>query len=270
MALSEHDLYFEGIKVHCWEGGTGFPIVMLHGSGPGASTLGNWRHVMDPLAERYHVLAADLVGFGLSGRKPAEPYFDLDLWVRQGQFLIDRFPDQPVGLVAHSLSAYFAFRLALANVRVTKLLLTGAVGRPFRMGAVGEAVWTFPETREQLRATMEAIIADHSMITEDFLDNRMAVLSDAPYREYFSKMFAGDKQKFLDATVIPEEELAQLKCEVTLVHGKEDQATPFEETAVALCRAIRQANLYAIARCGHGPALEQPDRFMSAAKFLFG
>src|SRR5438105_15804032 len=69
MALHESDIPFEGTTIHCWEGGSGFPILMLHGSGAGASTPGNWRRVIDPLSTKYRVLAADLIGFGLSGRK---------------------------------------------------------------------------------------------------------------------------------------------------------------------------------------------------------
>ena len=36
MALTERDIAVEGHRVHVWEGGEGFPILMLHGSGPGA------------------------------------------------------------------------------------------------------------------------------------------------------------------------------------------------------------------------------------------
>ena len=54
---------------------------MLHGSGPGAGTIGNWRLVLEPLAARYRITATDLIGFGASGRKTEEPYFDLPLWL---------------------------------------------------------------------------------------------------------------------------------------------------------------------------------------------
>ena len=83
MTLTETDTSFDGTGVHAWEGGSGFPILMIHGSGPGASTLGNWRLVLEPLAARYHVVAVDLIGFGLSGRKKLAPFFDFDLWYRQ-------------------------------------------------------------------------------------------------------------------------------------------------------------------------------------------
>ena len=70
---SKHGFNFEGVPVaYIRGGGKGFPILMIHGSGPGASTQGNWRLVLDPLADRYQIYAMDLIGFGESGlgRRP--------------------------------------------------------------------------------------------------------------------------------------------------------------------------------------------------------
>ena len=85
MTIREFDIKVDGIKVRCYEGGKGYPILLLHGSGPGASSLGNFTQTMPALARRHHILAMDLIGFGRSGRKPREPYFDMKLWVKQGQ-----------------------------------------------------------------------------------------------------------------------------------------------------------------------------------------
>ena len=69
----------EGHNVHYWEGGSGFPILMLHGVGPGTSIMGNFEPVLTPLTNRYHVFASDLIGFGQSDRKMHQPYFDVSL-----------------------------------------------------------------------------------------------------------------------------------------------------------------------------------------------
>ena len=131
MAYTERQFNFEGIPVHYREGGRGFPILMIHGSGPGASTLGNWRLVLDPLAERFHIHAMDLVGFGLSGRKPAPPYFDLDLWLRQCKAMIGQIPGDRVGVIGHSLSGSLALKLAASEPRVAKVMTTGTMGATF-------------------------------------------------------------------------------------------------------------------------------------------
>src|ERR1700730_18263135 len=170
MPLQEYEIQFESITVHYWQGGQGFPLLMLHGSGPGASTLGNWRLVLARLVERHHVLAVDLIGFGKSGRKSSEPYFDLDLWLRQAPHMLRLLPGESVGMIAHSLSAVLALKLAGAERRVRKVLTTGAMGGAFKLNCYLDWTWSSPAGREELRRTTEALVYEKSLITEAFLD----------------------------------------------------------------------------------------------------
>ena len=91
--LESKTVKVEGIDVHYWAGGTGFPLLMLHGVGPGTSIQGNFGPVLEPLAARCRIVAVDLIGFGASGRKPNPPYFDLDLWLRQSEAMLALLPD---------------------------------------------------------------------------------------------------------------------------------------------------------------------------------
>lgn len=270
MALSEGDTSFDGINVHFWEGGSGFPILMIHGSGPGASTLGNWRLVLEPLAERYHIVAADLIGFGRSGRKKAPPYFDFDLWLRQAEHMLERFPEREVGIIGHSLSGAIALKLAARHARVTKVLTTGSMGARFTPNEHTERVWTFPETRDDLRATAECLVYDKSVITAEYLDNRMKVLHSDGYADYFRAMFAGDKQGYIDAAVLSDEELKSVRCDVLMVHGRNDQPFPYELTTLPIAEKLPQADVLALGRCGHSPALEHPAKLLKAVEALFG
>ncbi len=270
MAYREHDVDFDGINVHCYEGGEGFPILMLHGSGPGASSIGNWRLVLEPLSERYHVLAADLIGFGLSGRKPDEPYFDMALWQRQGAFLLDALGDGPIGIIGHSLSAALGLKLAAADRRISKVLATGAMGTEHKVSQELSQLWTFPETIDDLRAAMGLLLYDQSPVTEEFLQNRMEVLHSGDYEAYFSSMFGGDKQRYQDAGVVTKDELAKVTCDVLLVHGRDDLPVPFMETSLVLAGALAQADLVVLGRCGHGPALEHPGKLLALAYQFFG
>ena len=97
MALQESDIEFQDIPIHIWEGGEGYPILVLPGSGAGASTIGNFGRVIEPLAKRYKILAADRIGFALSGRKSHEPFFDMDMWVDQADFLAQRLSKSGIG-----------------------------------------------------------------------------------------------------------------------------------------------------------------------------
>jgi hypothetical protein len=58
MILFEHgDIIFGGARVNGLVGGSGFSILLLHGSGPRASTAGMARLPTEPLAERYRAAA---------------------------------------------------------------------------------------------------------------------------------------------------------------------------------------------------------------------
>src|SRR5580704_5079202 len=102
--LREFDTPFEGTAIHYWRGGSGKPIIFLHGSGAGVGTMSNFRKVLEPLSREFEIVAADLIGFGKSGRRLIQPYYDIKMWMRQAQHLMDFFPTSKIGLVGHSLS----------------------------------------------------------------------------------------------------------------------------------------------------------------------
>ena len=52
------------IKTHFLEAGSGQDLVLLHGGEYGASAEITWRHNIDALAQRFHVVAPDLLGWG--------------------------------------------------------------------------------------------------------------------------------------------------------------------------------------------------------------
>ncbi len=270
MSYANRDFSFQGITASVTEGGSGYPVLLLHGSGPGASTAGNWRRVLDPLAERYHIYAMDLIGFGRSGRKPSPPYFDLDLWLGQCQALLDQVEGEEVGIIAHSLSGALSLRLAGRNQRIGKVLTTGTIGAPFKVNEQAVKVWTFPGNRDELRSVAEVLIHDASLIDEAYLRTRESILFEDPsYRAYFESMFAGDKQKFADAAVLTETDLSCVKCKIMMLHGRDDVAFPATQT-LSLAQHIPQADVMLIGACSHSIAMEYPNKLLAAAEMLFG
>ena len=269
MSIEEREASVDGIGVRYWEGGTGLPLLLIHGSGPGASTLGYWRLVLPPLCEDFHVIAADLIGFGRSGRKPTPPFFDIDLWLRQCRSMLDLFGADRVAVMGHSISATLALRLAATDKRVVRVLTTGAMGAHFPANEDTRRVWTFPETREELRRTAQCLFYDGSAITDEYLDGRMAVLHAGGYAEYFRSMFAGDKQAFIDAAIVSAADLAAVTCPVLMLHGRDDRPFPFAQTTLEIARSLPQADIVALSQCGHSPALEHPEKLVAVARHFF-
>ena len=68
----------DGIRSNYHDLGSGHPLLMIHGSGPGVSAWANWRLVMPELAKQARVIAPDMVGFGFTER-PAGQRYDIGL-----------------------------------------------------------------------------------------------------------------------------------------------------------------------------------------------
>lgn len=260
---------FQGIPVHCLTGGSGFPVLMIHGSGPGASTIGNWRKVLAPLADRYQIFAMDLIGFGESGRKPAPPYFDMDLWLAQCQAMLARMPGEQVGVIGHSISGALGLKLAAVEPRIAKVMTTGCMGSVFVPNPATLTTWTFPRDREALKLAAANLIHDKRLIDDAYIANREAVLFSGDYEAYFGQMFEGDKRRFIDAAALSAQELGRITCDVLMVHGRNDLAFPPELTQT-LSASLPQADVVLLGQCAHSVAFERPDTFVQLATGFFG
>jgi 2-hydroxymuconate-semialdehyde hydrolase len=270
MTIEEHDLPFEGTTVHCYQGGRGYPIVLVHGSGPGTASASNWGRVMGPLAERYQICAMDLIGYGLSGRKASEPYFDMELWTRQVQFVINHLaPEGPVGLIGHSLGGAIALRAASRESRVEKLLVQGSLGVPIKLNTAVELSWQVPKDEAAFRHFYKTVIRVKGELSDDFIRERLAIVRKDGYNVYFNRMYTGDKQRYLDMAALPKSDLSRLKCKVLMLHGDADTCVPFEEGALPLAEAIGHADLIRLAGSGHPCSFDVPDKFLKYAKTLF-
>jgi len=62
----------EKFKIHYYEAGSGDPLILLHGSGPGATGWSNFRPNIAALAENFHVYAIDMPGWGESDTQTDE------------------------------------------------------------------------------------------------------------------------------------------------------------------------------------------------------
>ena len=269
MEFTEHRFDFEGTQAAYLHAGAGPRLLLLHGSGPGASSRGNWRAVLGPLAERFEVFALDLVGFGLSGRKPAAPYFDYPLWVRQAEAMLDRIDgDAPVGLVGHSLSGSIALTLASRRPRVGAVMTTGTMGAPFEPNAATHRTWTCPTNREDLRTALQGLVFDRALVDDAYLAAREPVLFAPGYADYFNAMFGGDQRRYIEAAVLSRETLQRVSCPVLMLHGRNDIAFPPSST-LHVAEALAQADVLLLSRCSHSVAFEHPGKFMAQAISFF-
>src|SRR5438105_713463 len=63
-----------GVKTNYHEAGSGTPVILVHGSGPGVSAWANWQFAIPYLAQKLHVFAYDQLGFGYTDPAPNQSY----------------------------------------------------------------------------------------------------------------------------------------------------------------------------------------------------
>lgn len=260
----------EGFRVRYWEGGDGFPILMLHGVGPGTSTVGNFGPILEPLEEHCRIIAIDLIGFGDSERKKEGPLFDMDLWVRQGLAVLDHFTGgKRCGLVGHSLGGALALKIASHAPQVTKILTSSSIGASYPLNDTLDAFWTLPRDPDELRRIMGDMVFDQSAITDEMLEQRWELLSQPGYGDYFAEMFAGDRQALIDAAVVSDEEAARITATITMMHGRNDKPCPVDQTTLVVADKLPKADVILLSECGHNLPRERTDDYLAAARGLF-
>jgi pimeloyl-ACP methyl ester carboxylesterase len=67
-AYQDRTIVAGDIKTHFLEAGTGPDLVLLHGGEYGASAEITWRANIEPLSKKFHVIAPDLLGWGLTDK----------------------------------------------------------------------------------------------------------------------------------------------------------------------------------------------------------
>ena len=134
----EHFQQLSQVRLRYLEAGEGPCLLLLHGMGPQASAE-SFQFMFEDLAQKYHVIAIDLPGFGKSDRVMKHgPTFDVI--VDALREFIDVKELQSPAVLAHSAGGWFASILAYESPeRLGKLVLIGPAGLNIEPAAVASA-----------------------------------------------------------------------------------------------------------------------------------
>jgi pimeloyl-ACP methyl ester carboxylesterase len=117
--------------------------LFIHGLGAGTRSF-MWRRNFEPLARDFRVYAIDLLGFGYSD-KPASAPYSSDLYAELIADFLRDVVARPASVVAHTLSAAFAVRVADEQPELINSLVlispTGADNLSARPGMTGAAFY---------------------------------------------------------------------------------------------------------------------------------
>ena len=249
-----------GIRTNYHDVGDGFPLLMIHGSGPGVSAWANWRLVMPELAKRSRVIAPDMAGFGFTER-PAGQKYDMDVWVEQAVGLLDALGIERADLVGNSFGGARALALTIRHPqRVRRLVLMGSVGVPFEITEGLDAVWGYEPSFENMRRIMDYFAWDRSLVNDELAKLRYEASIRPGFQESFSAMFPAPRQRWVDAMTSSEADIRAIPHETLVIHGRDDQVIPLS-TSLTLANWISRSQLHVFGRCGHWTQIEHSARF---------
>ena len=239
----------------------GRTLVLVHGSGPGASGHSNFKGNVSAFVQAgYRVLIPDLPGFGYSS-KPRDIDYTTDFFVRHLMGLLDLLGIRRCAMIGNSLGGGVCIRAALDHPqRVAKLVLMAPGGIEeletyLAMPAMASMIENFVGGalgRDGLRRVLENLVFDPAQVTDELVEERYAILQIQP-------------PEVLGRMRIPnmEAELAGIQCPVLGFWGIDDAMVP-PSGARKIMAACRPCRLIEVADCGHWVMVEHARMFNAA------
>ncbi|MDB5842368.1 MAG: 2-hydroxymuconate semialdehyde hydrolase [Herminiimonas sp.] len=258
-----------GIQTNYHDQGSGFPVLMIHGSGPGVTGWANWRLNMGFLAQHARVIAPDMVGFGYTDVPPDIEY-NLDTWIGHLVAFLDALGIEQTDVVGNSFGGGLALAMAIRHPeRVRKLVLMGSVGVSFPLTPGLDAVWGYTPSVENMRGLLDVFAYNRALVNDELAELRYRASIREGVQEAFSQMFSpGPRQRHIDALASPEQDIRALPHKTLVIHGREDKVIPLSNS-LALAALIPNAQLHVFPHCGHWTQIEWAQDFNTAvAAFL--
>ncbi|HEX6495522.1 MAG TPA: alpha/beta fold hydrolase [Acidobacteriaceae bacterium] len=229
-----------GNRIHYYEGGSGAPVVLVHGLGSRAE---DWANLMPQLKQAgFHVYAIDLLGYGRSAQ-PANAAYSIAEEAHYVEDFIAQRGLEKVDLVGWSMGGWVTMRVALDQPqRIGRLVLCNAAGIRFvpSFTIFDFEPTTIPAVQHLYRLLMPQPTALPNFLARDMVSKfqRLNWVVDRSARS----MFHGDD--LLDG------KLGGLQMPTLIIWGKQDHLIPLA-TGISLHEQIPHSVLEIYDGCGH-------------------
>ena len=244
--------------------GTGEPVLLIHGFG--ASSY-SWRHIIEPLAQKYRVITIDLKGFGDSP-KPRDDAYSVYEQARLVRNFILENDLKNLHIVGHSYGGGVALAvsiyLATSHPDVQKsLVLMDNIAYPQELPEFVKVlatpvlgpllIHTLPDTL-QVKALLKKVYFDDELIPQSAIDHYAANLAK-PNAKYATlttarQILPADLQEFSN-------NYANLKIPTLIVWSREDEIVPLA-IGQRLHEDLPNSKLVVLSDVGHAVQEEKP------------
>lgn len=252
-------------RLHYNEAGSGHAIVMLHGSGPGATGWSNFSPNIGALSRTFRILAFDMPGWGdTEDLDPDAPRDHVEALL----LALDELNIERATLVGNSMGGMTSIRFSIEHPeRVSHLIPMGAPSPGINIfsagGGMSEGMKILIDTYSDpspsnFKKLVSVMAFDQSMATDELVEQRSAnALAHPEHLDTWGRMMreGGAFEYFGLAGRLPE-----IVAPTLVVQGRDDRTVNLEN-ALRLVSAISNSRLVIFNRCGHWAQLEHADEF---------
>jgi pimeloyl-ACP methyl ester carboxylesterase len=229
-----------GYKMHYLVGGSGRPLLLVHGLG---SRGADWANLIPQLIDGGHrVYALDLLGYGLSSQ-PRDAQYSIADQARIVEAFLDSQHLSQVDLAGWSMGGWIAMRVALQQPeRIRRLVLLDSAGLRFKLG-FDPSIFQ-PASPTDL-AQLEELLVPHPQPLPGFL--AMALLRRG---DQIGWVVHRSVQSMLTGQDLVDGQLGALTMPVLIGWGEQDRLIPLS-VGYSLHQQILQSVLDVYSDCGH-------------------
>jgi len=260
-----------GREIWVAEIGSGPPLLMLHGGGPGAAGVANFERNLDALAERFRLIVPDMPGYGRStkGLDRKDPFGDL-----AGAMLglLDALGVTRAHALGNSLGGACALRMALdVPKRIDRLVLLGPGGvdttRSLPTTGLKHLLDYYSgegPTRDKLATFLrQDLVFDGAAIPDTLIDARFKASIDPEIVAKPPLVRPKGLPKFRAIDFTRDPRLATLPTPTLVLWGAEDRVNR-ASGGRSLQRRMPNCDLYLFSRTGHWVQWERAAEFNAA------
>ena len=259
--LEERFAEVRGVRMRYFVGGTGPPVVLVHGL---AGAAANWSLLAPKLAERRRVLVPDLPGHGASSPLAVAPTLNpvadrvLTLAEREGML--------PAAVVGHSMGGVVALRMAIRRPAAVRALVLAAVAGISTVRRRAEIAFGIVSVLKPARiaSRRRGWVARSSLLRTIVFGyweaSDPAAMSPEAVEACLSEPALHTDVDSVGWALVrddPRADLDRVACPVLVLWGARDHLVPVED-GVEYARRLR-APLRIVPDCGHLLIGERPD-----------
>jgi pimeloyl-ACP methyl ester carboxylesterase len=250
------------LRLHYHEFGGGFPVICIHGAGPGASGWSNFKGNIDAFAPHYRVILFDMPQFGRSSKPIIK-----DQRLAYTADILDAFMAklgiEKAHFIGNSMGGQAALKLAVDHpARVDKLVVigsgvikAGSIFQPMPLEGIRNIANYYKDSGPsvaKMRQLLESLVSNRSLVSDELVQERFEASIDPELIALAKHGAPGTEDLYFD--------LLKVKAKTLIVWGQDDRAGALD-VGLFMLRRLADARLHIFPRCGHWAHVEHRDEF---------